>query len=56
MTCFGLLVIMFCNPPEKPPASTFCQIAKPIYWTAGDTRLTKQQADVHNRKWKALCK
>ena len=55
--CFGLLV-MFCQPPAAPPATagaTFCQTAKPLYWSAADTRRTKEQADIHNRKFKALC-
>ena len=38
------------------PASTYCQIARPITWAAADTRVTKQQIDVHNRAWKRLCR
>lgn len=56
MMCFGLL-IMFCQPQAAPPvADTYCQIAKPIYWDAADTRKTKEQIDTENRKWKKLCK
>lgn len=36
------------------PAS-FCQIAKPIYWSAEDTDETIRQAKSHNAAWKALC-
>lgn len=40
-----------------PAASgaTFCQVARPIYWHAADTRQTKVQIDILNRKWKRLC-
>lgn len=58
MICFGLL-IMYCEmqrPPAPPPASTYCQIAKPIYWDAADTRRSKEQIDTHNRVWKKLCR
>ena len=55
MLCFGLFV-MVCQPQAAPPvADTFCQIAKPIYWSAGDDRRTKEQADTHNRIGKKLC-
>lgn len=57
-TCFGLLFIMFCEPSgpkAPPPADTYCQIAKPIYFGSADTRKTKEQVDTHNRQWKALC-
>lgn len=56
MMCFGL-IIMFCDLPSAPPVSdTYCQIAKPIYWSAPDTRATKEQVDRENRKYKRLCK
>jgi hypothetical protein len=55
MMCFGL-IIMFCQPQAAPPvADTYCQIAKPIYWSAFDTRATKEQVDRENRKFKKLC-
>ena len=42
---------------QKPgPASTWCQIARPITWAATATRATKQQIDAHNRTWKRLCR
>lgn len=58
MTCTGfafLVVSMTCTPVATPPTDSFCQIARPIRWAAGDTRKTKEQADTHNRKWKRLC-
>ena len=56
MTCLGLLFIFHCaQPAPAAPASTYCQIAKPIYWSAQDTRQTKEQADRHNAQWKAVC-
>lgn len=56
MICFGLLLVMVC-PQEAPPApqSTFCAIYQPVRWSAKDTRGTKEQVDVLNRQWKALC-
>jgi hypothetical protein len=57
LTCTGfafLFVSMTCQPKGAPP-DTYCQIAKPIYWSSKDTRGTKEQADRENRKWKALC-
>jgi hypothetical protein len=30
-------------------------VARPIYWSAKDTRTTKEQADRENAKWKRLC-
>ena len=58
MTCSGfafLYVALTCKPVATPPTDTFCQIARPIYWTGGDSRKTKEQADIHNRKYKRLC-
>lgn len=58
MTCTGfafLFVQMTCTTPAPPP-DTYCQIAKPIYWSKSDTRETKAQADRENRKWKRLCR
>ena len=56
MLCFGILV-MWCSvkQPAVADGATFCQVAKPIFWSAGDTRVTKEQADIHNRKGKRLC-
>jgi hypothetical protein len=55
--CFGL-IFMVCQAQPLPAATagaTFCSVAKPVQWHANDTRRTKEQADTHNRKWKALC-
>lgn len=41
--------------PAASSGATFCQVARPILWSAADTRRTKEQADAHNRKGKALC-
>lgn len=56
MLCFGILV-MTCQLQQQPVSpDTFCQIYKPVYWHASDTRKTKEQIDTNNRKWKRLCK
>lgn len=56
MICIGFLVIFQCTPAEAlPPAAPYCDIARPIRWSAQDTRATKEQADRENRKWKRLC-
>lgn len=39
-----------------PPISSYCAIAKPITWSAQDTRATKEEVDTHNRIWKRLCR
>jgi hypothetical protein len=56
--CFGIF-IMVCQPrhhQEAPaPISTYCQIAKPMYFSKDDTRKSKEQMDTHNRVWKKLC-
>jgi hypothetical protein len=58
MWCFGLLV-MYCEAVAPPPAAaagaTFCQVARPHYWTAASTRRDKEQADVHNSRGRVLC-
>ena len=58
MTCTGfalLVVSMTCKPVATPPTDTFCQIYRPVYWSAKDTRQTKEGNDINNRKYKALC-
>lgn len=58
LTCKGfafLFVSMTCQPSGAPP-DTYCNIAKPIYWSRNDTRATKEQADRENRKWKRICR
>lgn len=59
MTCTGfafLFVSMTCTQQVTAPTDTFCAIAKPIFWSSRDTRITKEQADIHNRKIKQLCR
>lgn len=56
ITCLGFLIFFQCQlPPTPPPADTYCQIARPIFFSKNDTRETKEQIDIANRKWKALC-
>jgi hypothetical protein len=58
MWCVGFLFVMHCEPADQQAVAsgaTFCQVAKPFYWSAKDTRSTKEQADTWNRKGKALC-
>lgn len=56
LTCWGFLIFMSCSGIEgQANAATFCDVAEPIIWTAKDTRLTKKQADAHNRLGKRLC-
>lgn len=56
MACLGLLVFFWCNNPVHAPPSTYCQISRPITWSVKDTRVTKEQIDIHNRTWKRLCR
>lgn len=57
MWCFGLLVAwcVASQPAAATAGATFCQVAKPFYWSAADTRKTKEQADRQNRIGKKLC-
>lgn len=56
MLCFGLFV-MFCQTPDPPPAAdTYCIVYRPVYLSRKDTRKTKEQVDVNNRVWKAVCR
>lgn len=52
--------ILFCVIEPAPAASAhtsdFCEVAKPILWHKDDTRATKEQADKHNRTYKAICR
>lgn len=57
MLCVGLIV-MWCSVSGPAPATAgakFCDVARPVYWSAADTRKTKEQADIHNAKGKRLC-
>ena len=57
MLCLGFLIVFACEPAAAPlpPAAPYCDIARPVLWSAQDTRATKEQADRENRKWKRLC-
>lgn len=56
LTCVGFLVLFQCTPADAPPPeAAYCDIARPVLWSARDTRATKEQADRENRKWKRLC-
>lgn len=58
MICVGLFV-MVCNPTGAQPVAqhaAFCDVYKPVYWSAHDTRATKEAVDTNNAKWKRLCK
>jgi hypothetical protein len=35
--------------------ATFCQVAKPFYWSKKDTRMTQEQAVSHNSVFRTLC-
>jgi hypothetical protein len=53
-----LLVVLSGCAGELPPTlavAPYCELARPIYWSAKDTRTTKEQADRENAKWKRLC-
>ena len=56
LTCVGFLFAFTCTPAEAvSPAVPYCEVARPILWSARDTRETKAAADRENRKWKRLC-
>jgi hypothetical protein len=58
LICFGIFV-MICQPrepaPAPAPASSYCDIAKTMSWSAQDTRASKEQMDANNRVYKRLC-
>jgi hypothetical protein len=52
--------LLFCACAKQQAEPTiavapYCDVARPIYWSAGDSRATKEQADRENAKWKRLC-
>jgi hypothetical protein len=54
----GTLLLCACAKQQAEPAvavAPYCDVARPIYWSAKDTRATKEQADRENAKWKSLC-
>jgi hypothetical protein len=52
-----LLPVCACAKQPEPAllAAPYCDVARPIYWSAKDTRTTKEQADRENAKWKRAC-
>lgn len=58
ITCTGVAFIfasLTCQVPEAKVVDTFCTNYNPVYWSTKDTRSTKEQNDINNRKWKRLC-
>ena len=55
MICYGLLFVMWCAQDPLPVTDSYCVTYKPVMWSSGDTRGTKEQVDVNNRVWKKLC-
>lgn len=57
--CLWLGLIILCPTPKKADTAaqgaTFCQLYQPQYWSANDTRKTKENIDTLNRTWKGLC-
>jgi type IV pilus biogenesis protein CpaD/CtpE len=53
-----LALLSACAKQQPEPAlavAPYCEVARPVYWSAKDTRATKEQADRENAKWKRLC-
>jgi hypothetical protein len=47
-----------CARQQSEPAiavAPYGDMARPIYWSAKDTRTTEEQADRENAKWKRVC-
>ncbi len=60
MNCTGfafIFAMLECATPVAPAiqAAPFCSVYEPIYWSANDTRQTKEQVDKMNAVWKRLC-
>jgi hypothetical protein len=54
----AMLLLCACAKQQAEPAvavAPYCDVARPIYWSAKDSRATKEQADRENAKWKSLC-
>ncbi len=55
LTCYGLVFIMWCEAAQSTvPVDSFCKLYEPVYLSHSDTRSTKEQADKHNSKRKAI--
>ena len=56
MTCFGLLVVFWCEAAQaQVPVDSFCKLYEPVYLSHADTRGTKEGTDKNNSRWKAIC-
>ena len=56
MICVGILVAYcFTTDATSPPTDSLCLTTAPIYWSAKDTRRSKEQIDRHNRVYEAVC-
>jgi hypothetical protein len=58
LTFLCLTLLCACAKQQAEPAiavAPYCDVARPIYWSARDTRTTKEQADRENAKWNRLC-
>jgi hypothetical protein len=58
MVLSGVALLCACAKQQAGLAvsvAPYCEVARPIYWSAKDTRTTKEQADRENAKWKRLC-
>jgi hypothetical protein len=58
LVLLGVAILSGCAKEQAGPAlavAPYCDVARPIYWSAKDTRTTKEQADRENAKWKRLC-
>lgn len=56
--CVGFLFFMACEPHIQvvPTPDTYCAQYKPIYFSIVDSRETKEQIDINNRRWKKVCR
>jgi len=54
----GVMALSGCAKQAPEPVlavAPYCDVYKPILWSANDTRKTKEQVDTENRIWKRLC-
>lgn len=56
-TCFAVVALLTaaCVHARPQAVASFCDIAKPIYWSDQDTDETIQQAKEHNAVGKDQC-
>lgn len=55
MLCFGLVVVMVCQPPQQKAVSEFCAVSKPIIASRHDTPETLAQIRTANEKIRRIC-